>query len=84
MINQSLKIGLLCCVFGLHSCKKVYSSTTKVSLSSVTSVEQIEKKVATLLKQMTLEEKIGQMNQYNGFWDLTGPPPSNGDGAKKY
>lgn len=84
MINQSLKIGLLCCVFGLHSCKKVDSSTTKGSLPSVTSVEQIEQKVATLLKQMTLEEKIGQMNQYNGFWDLTGPAPSSGDAAKKY
>lgn len=33
---------------------------------------------------MTLEEKIGQMNQYNGFWDVTGPVPENGDQAKKY
>lgn len=33
---------------------------------------------------MTLEEKIGQMNQYNGFWDFTGPSPENGDAAKKY
>ena len=84
MINQSLKIGLIVCLLGVHSCKKVDSTTAKVSLSSVTSVEGVEQKVATLLKQMTLEEKIGQMNQYNGFWDLTGPPPSNGDGAKKY
>ena len=44
----------------------------------------IDQKVATLLKQMTLEEKIGQMNQYSGFWDLTGPAPSSGDAAKKY
>ena len=44
----------------------------------------IDQKVATLLKQMTLEEKIGQMNQYNGFWDITGPVPSSGDAAKKY
>jgi hypothetical protein len=22
---------------------------------------------------MTLEEKIGQLNQYNGFWEITGP-----------
>jgi beta-glucosidase len=28
-----------------------------------------------LLSQMTLDEKIGQMNQYNGFWDATGPMP---------
>ena len=28
-----------------------------------------------LLSKMTLDEKIGQMNQYNGFWDATGPLP---------
>ena len=41
------------------------------------------KKVDSLLALMTLEEKIGQMNQYNGFWDVTGPSPNEGD-AKKY
>ena len=33
---------------------------------------------------MTLEEKVGQMNQYNGFWDVTGPSPKDGNAAKKY
>ena len=33
---------------------------------------------------MTIEEKVGQMNQYNGFWDATGPSPKNGSAAKKY
>ena len=33
---------------------------------------------------MTLEEKIGQMNQYSGFWDFTGPSPRGGDAEKKY
>ena len=28
---------------------------------------------------MTLEEKIGQMNQYNGDWAATGPITSDGD-----
>ena len=41
-------------------------------------------KVDSLLAIMTLEEKIGQMNQYNGFWDLTGPAPKDGAAAKKY
>lgn len=36
--------------------------------------------VEKLLKKMTLEEKIGQMNQYNGFFDATGPAPK-GDWA---
>jgi beta-glucosidase len=33
---------------------------------------------------MTLEEKVGQLNQYNGFWDVTGPSPKEGQAAKKY
>ena len=33
---------------------------------------------------MTLEEKVGQMNQYNGFWDATGPAPANGNAKLKY
>lgn len=41
----------------------------------------IAKKVDSLLDIMTLEEKIGQMNQYNGFWDFTGPEPADGDNA---
>lgn len=33
----------------------------------------IEHKVDSLLKIMTLEEKIGQMTQYSADWDITGP-----------
>ena len=33
---------------------------------------------------MTLEEKVGQMNQYNGFWEVTGPVPKEGAAALKY
>lgn len=41
-------------------------------------------KVENLIQQMTLDEKIGQMNQYNGFWNVTGPAPADGDAADKY
>lgn len=44
----------------------------------------IDQRVDLLLKQMTLEEKAGQMNQYNGFWEVTGPAPKDGSAAKKY
>ncbi|MGL2993427.1 beta-glucosidase BglX [Flavobacterium sp. TSSA_36] len=44
----------------------------------------LDKKVSALVKKMTLEEKIGQLNQYNGFWDVTGPKPQEGKAAKKY
>ena len=30
--------------------------------------------VDALLEQMTLEEKIGQLNQYSNSFELTGPP----------
>ena len=33
----------------------------------------IDQKVEALLKQMTLEEKIGQLNQYTGNNQATGP-----------
>ena len=31
----------------------------------------IDEKVDNLVSQMTLDEKIGQLVQYNGFWDAT-------------
>jgi beta-glucosidase len=46
--------------------------------------QEIEQKVEQLLAKMTLEEKVGQMNQYNGFWDVTGPSPKEGSAALKY
>ncbi|GAC1307190.1 MAG: hypothetical protein NVSMB24_18570 [Mucilaginibacter sp.] len=35
--------------------------------------KSIPQKVQALLKKMTLAEKIGQLNQYNGDWETTGP-----------
>jgi len=47
-------------------------------------MDPVDLKVAALLEKMTLQEKIGQMNQYNGFWDITGPPPEDGTAKDKY
>ncbi|MBS2100578.1 beta-glucosidase BglX [Carboxylicivirga linearis] len=44
----------------------------------------MDSRVEELLAQMTLEEKVGQMNQYTGFFDVTGPAPSEGDAKNKY
>lgn len=44
----------------------------------------VEFKVDSVLELMTIEEKVGQMNQYNGFWDATGPSPKGGNAALKY
>ena len=37
-----------------------------------------------LLSQMTLMEKIGQLNQYSSFFDVTGPAPKKGEDSIKY
>ena len=37
-----------------------------------------ERKIDALLAQMTIEEKVGQLNQYSSGFDVTGPPPSAG------
>ena len=55
-----------------------------ISTGQQTSNAAIETKVENLLKKMTLKEKIGQMNQYNGFWNVTGPVPKGGDAKAKY
>ncbi len=33
----------------------------------------ISQKIEALLRKMTLQEKIGQLNQYSGDWNFTGP-----------
>ncbi|MDI1255611.1 MAG: beta-glucosidase BglX [Flavobacterium sp.] len=44
----------------------------------------LEQRIDLLMKEMTIEEKVGQMNQYNGFWDVTGPAPKSGSAETKY
>ncbi|NNJ82418.1 MAG: beta-glucosidase BglX [Flavobacteriaceae bacterium] len=44
----------------------------------------MEQEIDALLAKMTLEEKIGQMNLYSGFYDATGPAPEGGSAATKY
>ena len=43
---------------------------------------ELENKVDSVLALMTLQEKIGQMNQYNGSWDVTGPASNKSDKEK--
>ncbi|MNP93145.1 Periplasmic beta-glucosidase precursor [compost metagenome] len=60
--------------------------SSKIINPSVSSVQRnpLETRVDSVFKLMTLEEKVGQLNQYNGFWDITGPTPKEGQAAKKY
>ena len=78
------KIYLIIFIFSLFtvtivSCTQLFSNE-----SNLESINTIDEKVDILLSKMTLEEKIGQMNQYNGFWDFTGPAPKGGHAEKKY
>ncbi len=63
----------------LFSCTELFSNG-----NGADDLISLDQKVETLLSKMTLEEKIGQMNQYNGFWDFTGPAPKGGHAEKKY
>lgn len=79
-------ITILLIALALIACEneRRYDLLASNSTLAVDEASEIDKKVTTLLSKMTLEEKIGQMNQYNGFWDFTGPTPDNGDAAWKY
>lgn len=53
---------------------------SQMSVAQVNLIDpEIEQKVSDLLSQMTLEEKVGQLNQHNGSWDVTGPIPENNE-----
>ena len=60
------------------------SCAPKLNTSVASINDPIDVKVDSLLKLMTLEEKVGQLNQYNGFYDVTGPTPKEGQAALKY
>lgn len=88
MKRLSIYLGTICLLGTLCSCTNFSQGQEigSVSMKSGTTEldSEIEGKVDSLLSLMTLEEKIGQMNQYSGFWDVTGPKPEGGSEAKKY
>ena len=42
-------------------------------VSTLNIPDKYEQRVDSVLKLMTLDEKIGQLNQYTGNWQATGP-----------
>ena len=79
MIKKIVSIGLFA-VLVLWGC----SAPKSVAVNNLKVKSGLDTQVDSLLRLMTLEEKIGQLNQYNGFWDLTGPSPRDGQAALKY
>jgi beta-glucosidase len=78
-MKNLLKYGIVLATLFILSCK-----TSKPIASSNNNSNPLDSKVDSILNLMTLEEKVGQLNQYNGFWDITGPTPKDGQAAKKY
>lgn len=62
----------------------LFTSCIFLTLNIVAIGQHFEQKIDALLEKMTLEEKVGQMNQYNGFWNVTGPAPSGDAASNKY
>jgi beta-glucosidase len=61
--------------------KRVFAAALLLSLaiSGICQQKSIEQKVDSVLALMTIEEKVGQLNQYSGDWISTGPITSEGD-----
>ena len=77
MINKKLIFSglfFLIAIGSINAQKKKHLDKTKLT----------EERIDLLIKEMTLEEKVGQMNQYNGFWEVTGPAPKGGNAELKY
>ena len=55
-----------------------------LSNTAMGQTDPIEAQIEDLLSKMTLEEKVGQMNQYTGFWEVTGPVPEDDFTQRKY
>ena len=75
-MNKKIKAGIftLITIGTMNAQKSPHLDKTK----------PVEERIDLLTKQMTLEEKVGQMNQYNGFWEVTGPAPKGGTAELKY
>jgi beta-glucosidase len=65
-------------IFSNTSCNEANPMSGKIDSKMITNAE-IDKKIVELMAKMTLEEKVGQMVQYSGFGELTGPGAKDND-----
>ncbi len=80
--TYTISVMFLCfCMMFISSCNK---HTVAAAMTEKNNNTLISNKVKTLLAKMTLDEKIGQMNQYSSFFDVTGPAPKEGDAQLRY
>ncbi len=81
LLSQAVAIIL---IWSCSTQKTATYDQAPAKTANIAKTTDIDRKVDSVLKLMTLEEKIGQMNQYNGFWEVTGPAPKDGAAALKY
>lgn len=79
-----MKFPLLILYFYSVSLLITSCSQSQTIIKKTNNSRSIGAKVDSIIKLMTIEEKVGQLNQYNGFWDVTGPSPKEGQAALKY
>jgi len=58
--------------------------TPAVTAQRFDTTPDVEKRIDALLAQMTLEEKVGQLNQFSSTFDVTGPAPQAGAARDRY
>ena len=67
--NMKTFVTLATGILFLVSC----GENTSDKVSTLNIPDKYEQRVDSVLKLMTLDEKIGQLNQYTGNWQATGP-----------
>lgn len=73
-MKLNLSINLLFCFVLAWA---VSASAQKISYQQIG--KTIDQRVDSVLRLMTLDEKVGQLNQYSGDWSHTGPINKDGD-----
>jgi beta-glucosidase len=67
----------ICIAVGITLCLGAFKIADKTFQEPKKDEKSIEEKIDSVLSLMTIEEKVGQMIQYNGSWDVTGPATGN-------
>ena len=77
---------MLPCLFSRPALRRasIFVTMTYTLVASPLVVPATEKKIDALLARMTLDEKIGQLNQYSSGFDFTGPAPAGGKDLDLY
>ena len=60
-----------------NNMRRIFSFMTALFLAASCTPPKDSDRIEELLATMTLEEKIGQLNQYTSRWEMTGPAPEN-------